>query len=111
MQGKRKPVSRTASITAQSGAGRSRDSASCMARRVASRMLIRSMISGEMAATAKATAWERMAAAARSRSGAVRHLLSSTPGTRQRPSSTTAAATTGPASEPRPTSSTPAIRP
>ncbi len=64
-----------------------------------------------MAATAKATAWARMASAARSRSAAVRHLLSSTPGIRQWQSRITAAATTGPASEPRPTSSTPAIEP
>ncbi len=71
---------------------------------------MRSITSAETLATATPRQRSRIAPASRSRSGGSRHLLSSTPGTRQRVSRISAAATTGPARAPRPTSSAPAMR-
>jgi hypothetical protein len=73
-------------------------------------MLIRSMTAAETKMTALAREVAAIASARRSRSGAVSALLSSTPGREIVESGMTAAATTGPARQPRPTSSTPATR-
>ena len=71
-------------------------------------------ISATEAAPMAISAQLRMAAAARSRSAGLSFLLSSISGATRRGTpawNTTATATTGPASGPRPTSSTPATRP
>jgi hypothetical protein len=82
-----------------------------MARRVASRMFTQSIVAASAEATAQARACSRMRAASSRRRSGVRHLLSSTPGSGGRcGSAITAAATTGPAKQPRPASSTPASR-
>src|SRR5512140_2002873 len=71
-------------------------------------MLMRSISSGSIAATCQATAAAVMSSNNRSRWAAVSTLESATPGTWRAGSSTTAPATTGPARQPRPTSSAPA---
>src|SRR5438876_1871034 len=71
-------------------------------------MLISSISRGSAAATAHTTAERRMTSYRRARSSAGTSLESQTPRTGRSGWSTTAAATTGPARQPRPTSSTPA---
>src|SRR3989338_1517502 len=69
-----------------------------------------SMRSGRTSATAQATARSWIFSESRRRRAAVSFLESSRPGMRRAGSRMTAAATTGPKSAPRPTSSTPAMR-
>src|SRR6266571_6113513 len=79
-----------------------------MARRVAWSMFTRSIVSASTKPTPMATARERMTTYSDSRSSGVNRFESSTPAIRVPGPSTTAAATTGPASGPRPASSSPA---
>src|SRR5690349_9887103 len=82
--------------------------ARCMASAVATRMLSRSISWDEAAPTPKPSARERTCSASLSRMRAGRILLSRRPRTARHPAgNATAAATTGPASGPRPASSTP----
>src|SRR5512143_1121804 len=74
-------------------------------------MFSRSMSSTPIAITLKASARERILASSFSRRAAVRIFESASPLMRRRGSRITAATTTGPASGPRPASSTPATRP
>src|SRR5437667_7358934 len=71
-------------------------------------MLARSISSGSTTPMPTATARRRISTPSRSRRAAVRTLESATPSRRVPGGKTTAAATTGPASGPMPTSSTPA---
>src|SRR3990170_4624920 len=82
-----------------------------MARAVATLMLKRSISCAEAAPIPKATTRPRIRSARRTRLLAGRILLSRSPRTQEQPvGKTTAAATTGPASGPRPASSTPTRR-
>src|SRR6476646_3004508 len=79
-----------------------------MARAVATRMLSRSISCDDAAPTPYPSARERIRSASTRRTRAGRILLSRNPRTARQPAgNTTAAATTGPASGPRPASSTP----
>src|ERR1051325_10785940 len=69
---------------------------------------MRSISAGSQAATAQATAWRTMRSWSCSRSAEGTSVESHTPAMCLSGWSTTAAATTGPARQPRPTSSTPA---
>src|SRR5262249_42759645 len=73
-------------------------------------MFTRSIVSASMIPTAIPNALRWISPKSRTRSSGVRRFESSTPSTRRSGLSTTAAATTGPASGPRPASSTPAMR-
>src|SRR3954447_17583552 len=85
--------------------------ARCMASAVATRMLSRSISRDDAAPTPKASARCRMRSASLRRMDAGSVLLSRRPRTAAHPAgNTTAAATTGPASGPRPASSTPTRR-
>jgi hypothetical protein len=98
-----------ASTSTWSGAAESPTTARRIASRLAPRVLRRSTSIDESSATHTATAWLRISRSSSSRCAAVSCLESSSPGRRTRAGSTTAAATSGPASGPTPTSSTPAI--
>ena len=79
-----------------------------MALRVASRMLIRSMVNESTKATAEASAVSRISSASFNRRRGVRVLESLIPGGMRWGFMITAAAQTGPNKAPRPTSSNPA---
>jgi hypothetical protein len=93
----------------RSNRARARRTARRMARRLAPRMLIRSITRGPTKLKPIATATLRTSSACSARCSRLRRLESSTPGSFAFAGRTTAAATTGPARQPRPTSSTPTI--
>src|SRR5262245_22976785 len=99
----------TASRRTASGATLSASTAMRMAWRLARRMSRLSMSRALPTPTPIAIATLRTRTSRCSRVSASRRLESSRPGSRQRSGRITAAATTGPAREPRPASSTPAI--
>src|SRR5262249_45799046 len=99
---------RNASTRTTSGRGASISTARRMALSDARWMLIRSISCASADATLHATARSRMRTYSSSRSAAGTALESHTPGMCRPGWRTTAAATTGPARQPRPTSSTPA---
>ena len=96
------------STTTWSGAEASRRNARFMAHAVATRMFARSISRTEAAPKATARARSKITPASSSRALASRSLESVAPSTTVPSTKITAAATTGPASGPRPTSSTPA---
>jgi len=100
----------TASIKRQSAGGVSDASARRMARRVASKILRRSISCSVATPTPTARARWTITSYNRDRSDSETRLESSTPTKRQRVGKITAAATTGPARGPRPASSRPAIQ-
>lgn len=100
----------TASINRQSAGGVSDATARRMARRVASKILRRSISCSVAIPTPTARARATITSKSRVRSDAETCLESFTPARRQREGRMTAAATTGPARGPRPASSRPAIR-
>ena len=85
--------------------------APAIARRVASRMLTRSIVSWSTTPTPTASARSWITAKSSSRRSGVRSLESARLATRRSGARITAAATTGPASGPLPASSIPATRP
>src|SRR3954462_11274199 len=99
---------RKASTRTMSGRGASESTARCIARSAAWWMLMRSISSGSTLITDHAIASRAIRSYSRSRSSAVTVLESHTRGMYRSGSSTTAPAMTGPARQPRPTSSTPA---
>src|SRR5579884_769307 len=97
------------SISASCGTGASAASARAMPSRVARKMLCRSMSSTLTSTTLNASARSRMRAASAARRAGPSTFESASPRMRRAGSSITAATTTGPASGPRPASSTPAV--
>ena len=104
------PSSATKSVSTSSGSSPRMASARPMARRVASSMFTRSIVGASTIPMPIATARARMTASNSSRSSGVRSFESFTPSIRVPGPKMTAAATTGPASGPRPASSSPATR-
>ena len=107
-------LKRLPSTSRNSGAAPSDSTARFMASIVACKMLMRSMVSVSTTATAQLSAASRIAGASAARSSAVSFFESSSrsrmPVGLKKRGKTTAAATTGPASGPRPASSMPQTR-
>src|SRR5437773_8523787 len=97
-----------ASTSTKSGRTLSASTARLIATSVARRMSVRSISSGSTTPSANASARAAISRARRARSGGASSFESRTPWTGRSRSRTTAPATTGPARQPRPTSSTPA---
>ena len=101
---------RLPSTSTWSGRTPRRSTARRMASRLAARMFSASISAASAQATAQAVARAATASASRARAAAPSVLESASPATGRPGSRITAAATTGPASGPRPASSTPATR-
>jgi len=98
------------SASTRSGTGCSRATARAIACKEARRMSVRSISTEEIAQALQVTALARISSYKSRRLAAVSFLLSSRPEGHHVGGRTTAAATTGPAQQPRPASSTPASR-
>ena len=109
--GKASAGQRLPSISTSAGVSDKPATARCIASRVACRMLMASISSTVASAIAQASAFSRISMASRSRRAAESFFESARPTIGRAGSRITAAATTGPASGPRPASSTPQIMP